>query len=79
MSARLKFNLVSKSTTNYGKEDLFNVKFSPVTGNSGSDEDKEFYRYSPSGTLEFNTINKHAADSFEFGRSYYLDITEAPA
>jgi hypothetical protein len=44
---------------------------------SGSDENKTFWTYTPSGTIELSTINKDAAAQFEPGREYYIDFTEA--
>lgn len=51
------------------------VDFYPVS--DGSDENKKFYKYTPSGCLKLETINESAGKHFEPGKSYYIDITEA--
>jgi hypothetical protein len=69
---RAKFTVVSKTENADGG---FYVKLQPVV--SGSDENKEFYKWTPGGELNLSTINKAAADAFKPGKSYYLDFTEA--
>jgi hypothetical protein len=44
---------------------------------SGSDENKEFYRYTPSGTIELGTLNETAAAQFTIGQEFYVDFTAA--
>lgn len=44
----------------------------PVT--SGSEENKTFWKYTPSGKLEM-TINSSALDAFTPGQEFYLDFT----
>lgn len=69
---RCKFRLDSIThTAQYGA----NVKFSPVTG--GSEENKKFFKYTPGGTLEFNTVNEEAIAGLKLGGEYYLDIVPA--
>lgn len=51
------------------------VKLQPVT--SGSDENKAFYDATPSGQLEFATINQKALEQFEVGAEYYVTIERA--
>jgi hypothetical protein len=48
------------------------IKLSPVM--NGSDENKEFYKYSPSGSIEFGTVNEGAAAQFDIGKEYYTPI-----
>lgn len=72
MSVRAKFKCDEvKNTVNGASALLF-----PVT--SGSPENESFFKYTPSGKLELATINPEAAKQFVPGKSYYLDITEAP-
>jgi hypothetical protein len=52
------------------------VKLNPVI--SGSDENKDFYKLSPSGSIELGTVNESAAAQFEIGKEYYVDFTPAP-
>ena len=56
-------------------EDGFYLGFSPVA--EGSAENKEFFKYTPGGTITFNVLNKTAAAKFETGKQYYVDFTPA--
>jgi hypothetical protein len=56
-------------------EDGFYLSFSPVV--DGSAENKEFFMYTPGGTVTFNVLNKAAAEKFEVGKQYYVDFTAA--
>lgn len=78
MPVRAKFYVVSPtkqkmwgSNTGIGTV----IKLNPVM--SGSKENEEFYKYSPSGSIELGTINEAAATSFEIGKEYYVDFTPA--
>ena len=52
------------------------VELQPVT--SGSEENKNFWKYTPSGKLEmWMSEGVPAADQFEPGQQYYLDFTLA--
>lgn len=51
------------------------VKMSPVT--SGSEENKSFSKWTPSGSLEINISNPDAYDKFEQGKEYYIDFSPA--
>ena len=75
MSVRAKFYVVSLT-----KQKMWNgedgvgtvIKLSPVM--NGSDENKKFYKYSPSGSIELGTVNEGAATQFEIGKEYYVDF-----
>jgi len=41
---------------------------------NGSPENEKFFKYTPSGELNFYTVNKAAADVIEQGEEYYIDI-----
>jgi hypothetical protein len=73
---RCKFRCHFKEVHNEGteREDAI-IKMSPVYGESP--ENKEFFKYTPGGALEFYTVNKAAADQIEQGREYYIDIAPA--
>ena len=71
MLVRCKFICTRKSQTQSG----FDLELQPVTG--GSEENKEFFKYTPSGHLQFGTINDAAAQQFEPGQAYYIDIFPA--
>lgn len=53
------------------------VRLSPVTGYGGL-ENKEFWKFTPSGTFEFNSINPDAYRQFKLGDEYYVDIVPIP-
>lgn len=73
MTTRCKFRCNSVTLKEDGSKDF---QFSPAYADR-SPENKLFWKYTPTGSLVFNTVNL----SVEFvpGREYYLDITEAPA
>lgn len=68
---RCKFKCDSKTQYANGAS----VKLSPVT--SGSPENEQFYKWTPSGTFEIGTINDDAAAQFIPGKSYFIDISIA--
>lgn len=69
MSVRAKFKVDSVEHT----ADSATVKLTPVV--SGSEENKTFYKWTPSGLIMLATINKEAAKQFEPGKEYYVDFT----
>jgi hypothetical protein len=52
------------------------LTFRAVADNSP--ENKLFWKYTPSGTFEFTTVNPEAAKMFKFGHEYYVTFREAP-
>jgi hypothetical protein len=76
MSTRAKYICieVAKRTgwNNNDKAFLYIAKFMPVTG--GSDENKQFFAYTPVGNIE---IGQYKEDVFVPGKEYYVDFTEA--
>ena len=72
MNTRAKFLCVEKKEAKDGNKNIFSYLFYPVT--SGSEENKEFYHYTPTGKLELNSIKNGL---FEVGKEYYLDFTLA--
>jgi hypothetical protein len=52
------------------------VRLSPVTGNSLTN--KRFWKLTPSGTFEFNTINPAAYRYFELGEEYEVTMRKIP-
>lgn len=69
---RAKFK-VSQITEN---EAGSSIQLIPVS--VGSEENKEFYKYTPSGQIELNVVNKETADHFKVGQQYYVDFSLAP-
>lgn len=51
------------------------VKMSPVTGSS--EENKQFFEATPTGSIEFGTINEAALAEFQPGIEYYITIERA--
>lgn len=43
----------------------------------GSEENKEFFKWTPCGQIQIGTINEGALAQFEVGKSYYVDFTQA--
>lgn len=68
---RCKFNCSRKQIN---KDDATLI-FSAVV--DGSPENKEFFKYTPSGTLQVHTINLAVAERFETGKAYYIDLSPA--
>ena len=57
-------------------EGIKTVRFSAVT--DGSEENKDFTKYTPWGEVEMGIDGEvPAADFFEVGKEYYLDFTKA--
>jgi hypothetical protein len=69
MSVRAKFTCTEKTETAEG----MSVKLFPVI--EGSEENKAFYRWTPSGSIVLATVNKDAAAQFIVGKQYYVDFT----
>ena len=56
-------------------EGTFNINLTAVT--SGSEENKQFFKYTPSGNVSLQTINVSAAQEFEIGKEYYVTFKQA--
>ena len=71
-TVRAKFNVAE--ITKYGNAGGGRVVLMPVVGNS--EENKEFWKMTPSGKVELWIDNPEAMAAFDFGE-YYLDFTKA--
>ena len=71
VKARGKFKVESKTETACGTS----IEMRPVT--SGSEENKAFYKYTPSGSLSLQVLNDNVVGKFVVGKEYYIDITAA--
>lgn len=71
MSVRAKFRVDGVEK----QEDGSTIRLSPVIG--GSEENDQFYRYTPGGNIILSTINQAAADQFVAGKEFYVDFTPA--
>lgn len=76
MTVRCKFvcNEVSEQHFSDGSKQ-WKYKFNAVY--SGSPENKEFWKATPSGSLEFQCMNNGAHPLFESGKEYYIDLNPA--
>lgn len=71
MSVRAKFKVISITHDENGASILLH----PVI--SGSKENEEFFRWTPSGEIKIGTINAAAAAQFVPGKEMYVDFTPA--
>ena len=62
------------STTNFGNSNL-EANLTPVT--SGSEENKSFSMYTPSGSIMLHITNPDAIDFFEAAAEYYVEFRKA--
>ena len=65
---RAKFKCVEEGRNENSKF----FKLNPVT--TGSEENKQFFQYTPGGHIELNVVNENV--SFEVGKEYYVDFTK---
>jgi len=71
MTVRAKFRVSEVSKTEYGTR----VQLRAVT--SGSDENRAFFKATPSAELNMATVNEEAAAQFAPGVEFYVDFTPA--
>ncbi len=43
----------------------------------GSEENKSFFTYTPSGEIKMSIVNENTLKGFEVGKEYYVDFTKA--
>lgn len=72
-SVKTKFNV--SELTKYGNGGGGKVRLNAVTG--GSDENKEFWKLTPSGEISLNIDNPEAFKQFEEMGEFYVVITKA--
>lgn len=72
MTIRCKFKL---EQITHLANDARSCKWTAVS--SGSEENKQFFKWTPSGELNVYSVNAAAVDSLKLGAEYYLDITPA--
>lgn len=74
---RAKFKVSSVTEHLYGKEVMKTVALEPVFGGPNeSEENKKFFKWTPSGKVELGTLNPDAAKEFEIGKEYYIDFSK---
>jgi hypothetical protein len=74
MAVRCKFKVDSVETPD-AEGNVSTVRLSPVY--DGCEENKQFFRWTPSGSISFGTVNAAAAKQFEAGKEFYVDFTPA--
>lgn len=72
VAVRAKFKVVSV-TEHEG--DIKTAKLQAVS--SGSAENAEFFKWTPSASIDLSTMNPAAAKHFVPGKQFYVDFTEA--
>ncbi|MBL8815996.1 MAG: hypothetical protein JNL58_08185 [Planctomyces sp.] len=87
MAVRCKFRCEAVEPTFFGSEPEPNggsptggaVRLSAVV--DGSEENRQFFKWTPGGSLTLSTMNLHAFQQFEIGQEYFIDISrcEPPA
>lgn len=55
--------------------DTYVIEFVPVF--SGSEENREFFKYTPAGNITLGVVSSTTARQIEVGRDYYVDFTPA--
>ncbi len=79
MSVRARFRVNSYETSldggKPGAAELRTVKLSAVY--DGSPENKEFFRYTPNGSITIGMLNPGAWEQFPLGREVYVDFSDA--
>ncbi len=70
---RCKFNVSKKTETATATGNEFIVELTAVT--DGSEENQEFFKYTPSGKLKLGVLEPKQASNFVVGQEYYIDIT----
>lgn len=75
----LKFRCDEKAYRKHWKGDglIGHVTLIPVVSEGGEGENAAFYEATPSGKVEFGTINEDALEMFEPGLEYYIEIRPA--
>lgn len=75
MTVRAKFKVSRYETSLNGKEELRTIHLSPVI--DGSPENKDFFKWTPSGKIEIGILNEAAWKQLPLGREVYVDFTDA--
>ncbi len=73
---RAKFKVQSYETSlSHQGEELRTVKLNAVI--DGSPENKEFFKWTPSGSISIGMLAASTWKNFELGKEYYVDFTTA--
>ena len=74
---RCKFQCSQVMPVNEGYNVVLNAVYNNRDG-SHNEENAQYWKYTPGGTISFYTVNESAAKYFISGKDYYVDFTEAP-
>ena len=72
MTVRAKFRVASKQVAAAGES---SISLQAVV--DGSPENREFFKYTPSGAITMGIVNGQVADQFALGQEFYVDFTPA--
>ena len=75
MTVRAKFYVSEVKQSRYMNDIMTTIRLSAVTGNS--EENKEFFRWSPTGTIDLGTVNPAVVEQMHIGDEFYVDFTPA--
>lgn len=84
MTVRAKFKVqsITRTISNQYRDgkssmvEMQTIKLYPVSG--GSEENKEFWASTPSGSIDLGCVNLAAAEQFVLDGEYYIDFIPAP-
>lgn len=71
MTVRAKFKVDAKGVAG----DTQSVRLTPVVGGQGNQENDQFFKYTPGGSIDLQVMNPEAADQFNIGQEFYVDFT----
>lgn len=72
MAVRAKFKCTGIDNVS---DEAKSIHLEPVI--SGSPENAEFFKWTPSGKITIGCVNPRANEQFEVGKEYYVDFTPA--
>lgn len=76
MRCKMVCQSVGREFQAYNKQTVTAASFRAVS--DGSEENKAFFAATPSGELKLGVVNDAAVAGLVPGKSYYIDISEAP-
>jgi len=77
MTVRAKFYVteLKQPKSNWGSQDgelMTTIRLAPVSGTS--EENKQFFRWTPAGTIDLGTVNPEVAKQMHIGDEFYVDF-----
>ena len=78
ITRKVEFDMVRAKFTcsrNEKQGESMRLEFTPVF--TGSEENKNFFKWTPGGKIELQVVNPEAAEKFELGKEYFVDFTPA--